>query len=242
MRITRFYFKDFLETGSIVKLHHDLIVYVVKVLRLKPGNQIKLFNNNEGEFLGTIVSINKGDISVSVDLQVRVPSEDPIRFHIALSIIKGERMDYAIQKSVELGVTSVSPLYSRFSEVKIKNKNHLENKLRHWEKIILNASQQCGRLSLPQLREPMSLPELIEESAGNKVILLDTSGSKKLIEVSFKRDLYLVVGPEGGFSDEELKYAREKAEIIALGPRTLRSETAPVVALSILQSKFGDLL
>ena len=110
MRITRFYFKDFLETGSIVKLHHDLIVYVVKVLRLKPGNQIKLFNNNEGEFLGTIVSINKGDISVSVDLQVRVPSEDPIRFHIALSIIKGERMDYAIQKSVELGAVSYTHL------------------------------------------------------------------------------------------------------------------------------------
>ena len=102
---------------------------MVKVLRLKTGNQIKLFNNNEGEFLGTIVSINKGDISVSVDLQVREPSEDPMRFHIALSIIKGERMDYAIQKSVELGVTSVSPLYSQFSEVKIKNKNNLENKI-----------------------------------------------------------------------------------------------------------------
>ena len=87
----------------------------------------------------------------------------------------------------------------------------------------------------------MSLPELIEESAGNKVILLDTSGSKKLIEVSFKRDLYLVVGPEGGFSDEELKCVSKKAEIATLGPRTLRSETAPIVALSILQSKFGDL-
>ena len=242
MRITRFYFKDVLETSSIVKLPFDLIHYMVKVLRLRPGNQIKLFNNNEGEFLGTIVSIDNDGISVCVDLQIRVPTEESARFHIALSITKGERMDYAIQKSVELGVTSVSPLYSQFSEVKIKNKNHLENKLRHWEKIILNASQQCGRLSLPQVRKPMRLPELIEESAGNKVILLDTSGSKKLIEVSFKRDLYLVVGPEGGFSDEELKYVSKKAEITTLGPRTLRSETAPIVALSILQSKFGDLL
>ena len=127
MRITRFYFGDSLKTDSIVKLRHELTHYVVKVLRLKTGNQIKLFNNNEGEFLGTIVSIKKGDISVSVDLQVRVPSEDSVRFHIALSIIKGERMDYAIQKAVELGVTSLTPLYSRFSEVKIKNKNHLEN-------------------------------------------------------------------------------------------------------------------
>ena len=242
MRITRFYFEDSLKTDSIVKLHHDLTHYVVKVLRLKTGNQIKLFNNNEGEFLGTIVSINKGDISVSVGQQVRTPSEDSVRFHVALSIIKGERMDYAIQKAVELGVTSVSPLYSQFSEVKIKNKNHLENKLRHWEKIILNASQQCGRLSLPQVREPMSLPELIEEGNGNTFILLDTSGSKNLNRVKFKRDLYLIVGPEGGFSDEELKYASKKTEIITLGPRTLRAETAPVVALSILQSKFGDLI
>ena len=195
MRITRFYFKDVLETSSIVKLPFDLIHYMVKVLRLRPGNQIKLFNNNEGEFLGTIVSIDKVDISVSVDLQIRVPTEDSVRFHIALSITKGERMDYAIQKSVELGVFSVSPLYSQFSEVKIKNKNHLENKLRHWEKIILNASQQCGRLSLPQVREPMSLPELIEEGNGNTFILLDTSGSKNLNRVKFKRDLYLIVGP-----------------------------------------------
>ena len=80
---------------------------------------------------------------MSVDLQVRVPSEDSVRFHIALSIIKGERMDYAIQKAVELGVTSLTPLYSRFSEVKIKNKNHLENKLNHWGKVILNASQHA---------------------------------------------------------------------------------------------------
>ena len=242
MRITRFYFEDSLKTDSIVKLHHDLTHYVVKVLRLKTGNQIKLFNNNEGEFIGTIVSIDKVDISVSVDLQIRVPTEDSVRFHIALSITKGERMDYAIQKSVELGVTSVSPLYSQFSEVKIKNKNHLENKLRHWGKIILNASQQCGRLSLPQVREPMSLPELIEEGNGNTFILLDKSGNKNLNRVKFKRDLYLIVGPEGGFSDEELKYASKKTEIITLGPRTLRAETAPVVALSILQSKFGDLI
>ena len=241
MRITRFYFGESLKTDSIVKLHHELTHYVVKVLRLKTGNQIKLFNSNEGEFLGTIVSIKKGDISVSVDMQVRVPSEDSVRFHIALSIIKGERMDYAIQKAVELGVTSLTPLYSRFSEVKIKNKTHLENKLHHWEKVILNASQQCGRLSLPQVREPMNLTELIEESESDTFLLLDSSGCKNLNDVSFKKDFYLVVGPEGGFSDEELEYSSKKTEIISLGPRTLRAETAPVVALSILQSKFGDL-
>ena len=242
MRITRFYFGDSLNTDSIVKLHHELAHYVVKVLRLKTGNQIKLFNSSEGEFLGTIVSIKKGDISVSVDMQVRVPSEDSVRFHIALSIIKGERMDYAIQKAVELGVTSLTPLYSRFSEVKIKNKTHLENKLHHWEKVILNASQQCGRLSLPQVREPMNLTELIEESESDTFLLLDSSGSKNLNDVSFMKDFYLVIGPEGGFSDEELEYSSKKTEIITLGPRTLRAETAPVVALSILQSKFGDLL
>ena len=105
MRITRFYYKDVLETSSIVKLSLDLIHYVVKVLRLRPGNQIKLFNNNEGEFLGAIVSIDKDGISVCVDQQIREPTEDSVRFHIAISITKGERMDYAIQKSVELGVT-----------------------------------------------------------------------------------------------------------------------------------------
>ena len=241
MRVTRFYFKDSLEAGSIVKLHHDLSHYVVKVLRLRPRDRIKLFNNNEGEFLAAIVSIEKDGISVIVDQQIRTPFEDSVRFHVVLSITKGERMDYAIQKSVELGVTSITPLYSQFSEVKIKSESHLENRLRHWDKIILNASQQCGRLSLPQVRGPRNLPELIAESKDSTFVLLDASGSKKLNEVSFTKDLYLLVGPEGGFSDEELMYARKKAEIVSLGPRTLRSETAPVVALSILQSTFGDL-
>ena len=241
MRITRFYFKDSLETGSIVKLQPDLNHYMVKVLRLRPKHQIKLFNNNEGEFIATIVAIDKDKISVRVDLQIREPAADSVRFHIALSITKGERMDYAIQKSVELGVTSVTALYSQFSEVRIKNKNHLENKLSHWGKIALNSSQQCGRLSLPQIRKPRTLTEFIEETKNGTFIFLDNSGEKKLSEVKCGRDLYLVVGPEGGFSDEELTYASKKADIITLGPRTLRSETAPIVALSILQSKFGDL-
>ena len=242
MRITRFYFKGSLETGSIVKLQPDLIHYMIKVLRLRQRHQIKLFNNNEGEFLATIVAIDKNEISVSIDLQIREPAEDSVRFHIALSITRGERMDYAIQKSVELGVSSVTPLNSQFSEVKIKNRKHLENKLHHWRKIALNSSQQCGRLSLPQVREPRNLAEFIEETKDDTFIFLDTSGKKKLNELEFGRDLHIVVGPEGGFSDEELTYASKKAEVITLGPRTLRSETAPIVALSILQSKFGDLL
>ena len=241
MRIPRLYFKDALERGSFVQLNNDSTHYLSKVLRLRVESQIKLFNNNEGEFLATIISKNSTNVTVSIDLQLREPEEDTLRFHVALAITKGERMDYAIQKSVELGVTSIIPFFSELSEVKIRDENRLENKLRHWKRVAMNACQQCGRLSLPDVEKPTIFQDLIKQGIDDTYVLFDASGHKKLRKIYFKDELYLVFGPEGGFSNSELVTAKEKINVASLGPRILRSETAPVVALSILQSEFGDL-
>ena len=241
MRIPRLYFKDALERGSFIQLNKDSTHYLSKVLRLRVESQIKLFNNNEGEFLATIISKNSTNVTVSIDLQLREPEEDTLRFHVALAITKGERMDYAIQKSVELGVTSIIPFFSELSEVKIRDENRLENKLRHWKRVAMNACQQCGRLSLPDVEKPKIFQDLIKQGIDDTYVLFDASGHKKLRKIYFKNELYLVFGPEGGFSNSELITAKEKINVASLGPRILRSETAPVVALSILQSEFGDL-
>ena len=241
MRIPRLYFKDALERGSFVQLNNDSTHYLSKVLRLRVESQIKLFNNNEGEFLATIISKNSTNVTVSIDLQLREPEEDTLRFHVALAITKGERMDYAIQKSVELGVTSIIPFFSELSEVKIRDETRLENKLRHWKRVAMNACQQCGRLSLPDVEKPKIFQDLIKQGIDDTYVLFDASGHKKLRKIYFKNELYLIFGPEGGFSNSELVTAKEKINVASLGPRILRSETAPVVALSILQSEFGDI-
>ena len=241
MRIPRLYFKDALERGSFIQLNNDSTHYLSKVLRLRVESQIKLFNNNEGEFLATIISKSSTNVTVSIDLQLREPEEDTLRFHVALAITKGERMDYAIQKSVELGVTSIIPFFSELSEVKIRDENRLENKLRHWKRVAMNACQQCGRLSLPDVEKPKIFQDLITQGIHDTYVLFDASGHKKLRKIFFKNELYLVFGPEGGFSNSELITAKEKINVASLGPRILRSETAPVVALSILQSEFGDI-
>ena len=241
MRIPRLYFKDALERGSFVQLNNDSTHYLSKVLRLRVESQIKLFNNNEGEFLATIISKSSTNVTVSIDLQLREPEEDTLRFHVALAVTKGERMDYAIQKSVELGVTSIIPFLSELSEVKIRDENRLENKLRHWKRVAMNACQQCGRLSLPDVEKPKIFQDLIKQGIDDTYVLFDASGHKKLRKIYFKNELYLVFGPEGGFSNSELVTAKEKINVASLGPRILRSETAPVVALSILQSEFGDI-
>ena len=241
MRIPRLYFKDALERGSFIQLNKDSTHYLSKVLRLRVESQIKLFNNNEGEFLATIISKNSTNVTVSIDRQLREPEEDTLRFHVALAVTKGERMDYAIQKSVELGVTSIIPFFSELSEVKIRDETRLENKLRHWKRVAMNACQQCGRLSLPDVEKPTIFQDLIKQGIDDSYVLFDASGHKKLRKIYFKNELYLVFGPEGGFSNSELVTAKEKINVASLGPRILRSETAPVVALSILQSEFGDL-
>lgn len=241
MRIPRLYFKDALERGSVIQLDNGSTHYLSRVLRLRVKSQIKLFNNNEGEFLATIISKSSTNATVSIDSQIRETEFGDSKFHVALAMTKGERMDYAIQKSIELGVASITPFFSELSEVKIKDQNRLENKLRHWKSVAMNACQQCGRLSLPNIETPKTFQDFIKQKSNDTYVLLDASSHKKLKEISFTNRVYLVFGPEGGFSNSELVTANEKIDVASLGPRILRSETAPVVALSILQSEFGDL-
>ena len=151
-------------------------------------------------------------------------------------------MDFGIQKSVELGVSAITPLYSEHGEVKIKQPERLTRKLQHWQRIAVNAAEQCGRLDVPEIHEPIEVANAIADESKVTQVLFDASGDIGIEDIAVGDSLAILTGPEGGFAPRELEMARERdCQIVKLGPRILRTETAPLAALAILQNRFGDL-
>ncbi len=168
--------------------------------------------------------------------------ESPLAIHLGLGISKGERMDFAIQKAVELGVTQITPLFSQHCVVKLDEKR-INNRLRHWQAIIISACEQCGRNRLAQLYTPQDFTHWIDMDSPGTDLILAPQAHQVLAQIQpAPQKLRLVIGPEGGFSDNEITAATSGSfTAIALGPRILRTETAVVAGLSALQTLWGDL-
>ena len=242
MRISRLHCEAKLETGQLVVLAAAPSHYLVTVLRLKTGDKIQLFNARQGEFSGYIERASKSQVEVSILDKLRDHDPQSVAVHLSLGLSRGERMDYAIQKSTELGVASITPLYSQYGEVKIKQASRLGNKLRHWRQIAISASEQSGRLSIPEIHKPVAFAECLGSNKASCRLILDPRGDDDLTELTVNESIHLMIGPEGGFSAEELALAlAEHYSVVSLGSRILRTETAPVVALSILQHLYGEL-
>lgn len=253
MRISRVYIDQTLHEGKDVTVSAEAAHYLTKVLRLKPEHLLHVFNEHCGEYQAYIASISKQQTILSIESAVRPPDSNVVSMHLGLGLSRGERMDYAIQKATELGVTTITPLFTEHSEVKL-DKSRAEKKLMHWQKIAVNAAEQCGRISVPALRPVMLLREwLVGETADLQLMFHAEGISLGSVVQSRKAQLVkdfsgniksvnLAVGPEGGFSTKEMEVADGAGYAIAsLGPRILRTETAPVVALSLLQYLIGDL-
>lgn len=243
MRTTRIYQNQLLATGSSLVLDAEASHYLGNVLRLRPGSALLVFNARDGEFAAHIASAGKQSLNIELGAQQRSPSAATLFIHLGLGISRGDRMDFAIQKSTELGVGQISPVYSQYGEVKLKE-DRIENKLRHWSKIATSAAEQSGRLDIPTVSAPQSLEEW-QGSLGERVrLLLDPSGTEKIGQTTGSREqgFALLIGPEGGFSEQELDWGSKRGfKIVSLGPRILRTETAPAAALAILQHRFGDM-
>ncbi len=243
MRTTRIYQNQLLATGSRLVLDAETSHYLGTVLRLRPGAALLVFNSRDGEFAAHIASAEKQSLSIELSAQQRPPSAASLSIHLGLGISRGDRMDFAIQKSTELGVSHITPVYSQYGEVKLKE-DRVENKLRHWSRIATSAAEQSGRLDIPAVSTPQSLEEW-QSSLGESVrLLLDPSGPEKIGQNIGSREqgFALLIGPEGGFAERELEWAVKRGfKIVSLGPRILRTETAPAAALAILQHRFGDM-
>ncbi len=243
MAIPRIHTPETLQENSRVQLSGASGHYVGRVLRRRIGDRVYLFNGSGGEYEAQIVAIDRGVVDIEVfQYRVGVPPS-PLSVHLGLAISKGDRMDWAIQKATELGVKALTPLLSERGEVKL-SAERMTKKCRHWQQIATSACEQCGRSDIPQIHPSQSLDDWLLQAATADLCLALAAGGKPLVHWSEVKpgSLKLLIGPEGGLSDSELQRATAAGfQIAALGPRILRTETAPVVALSLAQSLWGDI-
>jgi len=242
MRISRVYTDSPLEIDCSLQLGAVVSHYLAHVLRLAVADRVHLFNGRDGEFDAQITRISKHEVWVLLRQQLRGPEATALRINLGLGLSRGDRMDFAIQKSTELGVCSITPLTTQHGEVKLKAER-IENKLRHWRKIAVGASEQSGRLDVPEICSPTTVADWHDSNAEGLNLLLEPGGQDQFpASTGDSARINLLIGPEGGFSEQEIKWGRDQHfSIVGLGTRILRTETAPIAALSILQYLYGDM-
>lgn len=242
MRQPRIHLELSLKQGESLTLPAEASHYLAQVLRLKAGDRLRPFNGTDGEYLATVKTSDRKKTTVSVDEPLRGIYPAKFTANLGLGLSRGDRMDFAIQKSTELGVASITPLYTQFSEVKLKQPERIEKKIAHWQKIAVSASEQSGRLSVPKIHVPCAFSQWLAASQSSLKVILSPTGELSLSDLREQSNCDLAIGPEGGFSEQEVAEAvNAKFSAVTLGERVMRTETAPIAALAILQYRFGDL-
>lgn len=229
-----------LATGAEIPLGERNVQHLVRVLRMGPGDAFVIFNGDGGEYGAQIVSAGKRDCVVRVGARREPAVESALHTHLGQVMSKGDRMEYAVQKAVELGVSEITPLFSERCDVRLDD-DRLEKKREHLQMVAVAACEQSGRVRVPTLNEPLPLTKwLAKVQAGLKLVL--HPGESALSLPAQAARIALLVGPEGGLTAAEVTAAQSAGFLAtALGPRVLRTETAPVVALTFLQARYGDL-
>ena len=239
MRVSRFYLDAPLSQGEQL-LESDLAHYIGRVLRLGPGAQVQIFNGSGQEWPGEVVEISKREVRLALAAPIDGMPESPLQVHLGQTLSRGERMDWAIQKAVELGVTQITPLTSERCEVRLQGER-ADKRQQHWQQIAVSACEQCGRSYVPQVHAPMALADWLSSMEADLKLVLHHRTDQDLRSLPTPASLGLLIGPEGGLSNNEIGLAEAAGFHAArFGPRVLRTETAPVVALSIAQQLWGD--
>jgi 16S rRNA (uracil1498-N3)-methyltransferase len=242
MRIPRIYLPQPLSAGNNVELDTNALRHVVQVLRLKAGHPLILFNGEGGEYMAELGQVEKRRATAHITEFHDINRESNLYTHLGLGISKGERMDFALQKAVELGVNEITPLFTEHCVVQLNDKRALK-KREHWQAVIISACEQSGRNTLPGLNDSQSIKHWINTSSSTTKLILDSAASTTLATVKpGTAGVILAIGPEGGFSQTEIDLAQENDFIgITLGPRVLRTESAAIASLTAIQALWGDL-
>ncbi len=240
MRIPRIYLNQTLDSGQTIQLYTEAHRHVINVLRLREKDQLILFNAQGKEFTAHIESIEKKQTSVTIEQQQENNTTSPLHIELGLSLIKNDKLDFAIQKSVELGVASITPLAAERSTIKLDSKREIKRQA-HWQGIIQNACEQSGRNILPQLNPLQIISDWLALST-TPGIIFEPRATTSLKQINCGDKIRIIIGPEGGFSKQELeKILQHGFEQVKLGPRILRAETAAITAIATLQLLWGDL-
>jgi 16S rRNA (uracil1498-N3)-methyltransferase len=242
MRIPRFYIDNHLVVDDTISAPVELAHYMSNVLRLRIGSPIVLFNGNGSDYPSEIVDIQKRKASLLINAQISLSLESQLHLHLGQGISKGERMDIALQKSVELGVSEITPIITENCNVKL-DQDRWEKKHASWQKLIISACEQSQRNVIPILHQPVTMHQWLGQASDLSKIILAPAAKTYLSNLPKpQKGFRLVVGPEGGLSEQEVYTAKETGYIaVNIGSRILRTETAAIASLAILQANFGDL-
>ena len=245
--------KFFVEQSNIINdmciIEGEDVKHIYKVLRLKEGDTVNINNCNGEEYLGKISEINKKEVKVDIIEKIDLNNESPIRVHLFQGLPKAAKMDLIAQKCTELGISEITPIIT--GRVVVKGNESSEfKKVDRWNRIALEACKQSKRSIIPSINQPISFDELIEELNNFQLVVVpyenaENKGMKfvksQVMDKAIK-DVAIIIGPEGGFEEEEIEILKDKgAYIVTLGPRILRTETAGFVALSLIMYELGDL-
>lgn len=240
MRVSRLYIDAPLSEGSQLELDEHNAHYVRTVLRLKKNAAIKVFNGTGGEWSALLLEVHKKSVLIKIGKWHAQDAESALNIHLGMVIVRSERMDWAIQKAVELGAMSITPLLSERCVVQIKA-GKLLHKTSHWQRIIQHATEQCGRTRLPNLEQPAKLHDWLAKQVGT-CIFFDPYAMDSMPGLPApSASVTLLSGPEGGFSEAERLLIKQAGFIpVKLGNRILRAETAVLAAISAVQTLWGD--
>ena len=249
MRLTRCHVPEPLLPETDIVLPPAAAAHITRVLRLRAGAALTLFDGRGGEYHATLVAIERGGgVRVHVGAHRAIEREAPLELTLLQCVVRAERMDWIVQKATELGVTGIVPVASQHAVVRLEP-TAAARRQQHWQGIAIGACEQCGRNRLPRLEAVQPLEQACRNAATGTParLLLDPSAERSLasnvraMPLRAGAAVSLLVGPEGGLSEEEVALARQHGFVACgLGPRILRAETAPLAALSCLQTLLGD--
>lgn len=245
MRIPRIYQDRVLTTGQAILLDGQATAHVVRVLRLREGDAIVVFNGKGGEYHGILKRLDKRSATVQLQTFVDTNTESPLGIILAQGVSRGERMDYTVQKAVELGVQRIIPVETGRTVVNL-NQERKDKRRQHWQSVVHSACEQSGRNFVPEVTDVVKLPPLLQElrlleSADKFVLNHRTDRGVDTLRIESQRPVYVLIGPEGGLSETEIGQAEQAGFVsVRLGPRVLRTETAALAFVSVLQAGWGD--
>ena len=223
-----------------VMLTADEARHLREVLRLKPGDEVSVFDGEGKEFRARVVQARRecAELELEDEIEPARP-ESPLKITLAVALLKGEKFDLVVQKATELGVVKIIPLITRYADIKLRDESDATKRVARWQRIALEAAKQSGRSVVPELSLPKQLTSVLNPS--NPCFLFSEREGHGLTQIETDQ-VTAIIGSEGGWSDEELEQARAAgAQIVTLGGRILRAETAAVTAAALLQHRFGDL-
>lgn len=241
MRVPRVHEPQPLAVNALIELSATSVQHLVRVLRLREGDRIRLFNGDGSEYLAELTEVDKRRACARI-VEARAPAvESALQIHIGQTLSRGERMDYAVQKATEMGASRITPLTSERCEVRLKSERE-DKRLRHWQQVAISACEQSQRTRVPELADVTPLTQWVHEVDAELKLVLHHHTARPLQAMAAPASVALLIGPEGGLTDTEVEAALAAGfQPVAFGPRVMRTETAPVAACAILQYLWGDL-